>query len=264
MNTIEKNIIELNKLQSLQQRSHWMNKLHPLGKLLISIIYIIDVVSFDKYDIVTLLVMSVYLIFGFVVGELSLKEGIYRMRLILPLLIFTGIFNPFFDRQIIFSLPLAGGKLTLPITSGIISMLTLMIKGLFTILATYILIALTSIEDICYALRMLHIPKTIVIVIMLIYRYLGVMAEEADRMTTAYKLRAPSQKGLNIKVWGTFVGQWLLRSMDKAGIVYESMLLRGFKGDFITSKRNIKGTDIAFFAIWLMIITAIRFGGFFR
>ena len=40
MDRIEKKILELNRLQDIQQRSHWMNNLHPLGKLLISVIYI--------------------------------------------------------------------------------------------------------------------------------------------------------------------------------------------------------------------------------
>ena len=76
-----------------------MNNLHPLGKLLISVIYIFLVTSIDKYDIVTLILMSVYVIFTFIIGELSVKEGIYRMRLILPLVLFVGIFNPFFDKS---------------------------------------------------------------------------------------------------------------------------------------------------------------------
>ena len=103
MDSIERKIRELNRLQDLQQRSHWMNDLHPLGKLLISIMYIFLVTSVGKYDVVTLILMSVYVIFTFIIGELSVKEGIYRMRLILPLLVFAGIFNPFFDKEILFN-----------------------------------------------------------------------------------------------------------------------------------------------------------------
>ena len=73
MDSIEKKILELNRLQDIQQRSHWMNNLHPLGKLLISVIYIFLVTSIDKYDIVTLILMSVYVIFTFIIGDLSVK-----------------------------------------------------------------------------------------------------------------------------------------------------------------------------------------------
>ena len=51
-------------------------------------------------------------------------------------------------------------------------------------------------------------------------------------MTEAYKLRAPGQKGIHISAWGSFLGQLLLRSMDRAQELFGSMLLRGFQGEF--------------------------------
>jgi len=233
-----------------------MNKLHPMGKLLVCVIYIFVVASFDKYAIDKLLVMAIFPIFGFIVGDLSLKEGLYRMRLILPLVLFVGIFNPFFDRRELFSVLIAGYQL--PVTGGVVSMLTLMLKGLFSVLSAYILIATTSIEEICYALRILHIPKIIVIVIMLIYRYFGLMGAEADRITTAYMLRAPKQKGIHYRAWGSLVGQWLLRSMDRAGVVYESMTLRGFKGDFKVKRKSLKSADFLYPFIWILLFVYIR------
>ena len=252
MDSIERKIRELNRLQDLQQRSHWMNDLHPLGKLLISIMYIFLVTSVGKYDVVTLILMSVYVIFTFIIGELSVKEGIYRMRLILPLVMFVGVFNPFLDKS---SVPVAG----FAVRGGIVSMVTLVIKGLYTVFAVYALVATTSIDDICYALRSIKVPKIIVIVIMLIYRYIDVMAGEADRIYTAYRLRAPGQKGIEYKSWGTLVGQWLLRSMDKAQIVYESMLLRGFRGDFIPKKKGVKKLDVIYPIVWATVLLLIRF-----
>ena len=260
MKTIENNLRELDKLQNLQQRPHWMNELHPLGKLLVCVLYILTVASFDKYDLARLILMAAFPVFGFIVGELSFKEGIYRMRLILPLVIFVGIFNPFFDRKVLFFVrPTGAGGLEIPITGGMISMLTLMLKGFFSVLSAYILIATTSIEEICYALRLLHVPKVIVIVILLIYRYFGMMGNEADRISNAYKLRAPKQNGIHYKAWGTLVGQWLLRSMDRAGVVYESMLLRGFKGDFIVKRKKVRPVDMIYPIVWMCIFVFIRF-----
>ena len=79
-----------------------MNRLHPLGKLLVCVFYIVVVASFNKYDLQGMILMAVFPVFGFVLGELSFKEGVYRMRLILPLVLFVGIFNPFFDREVMF------------------------------------------------------------------------------------------------------------------------------------------------------------------
>ena len=43
---------------------------------------------------------------------------------------------------------------------------------------------------------------------------------------TAYALRAPGEKGIHFRAWGSLLGQLLLRSVDRAQLVYESMLLR--------------------------------------
>ncbi|WP_026494844.1 cobalt ECF transporter T component CbiQ [Butyrivibrio sp. WCD3002] len=252
MDSIEKKLNEFKSIEELWQRSHWMNDLHPLGKLLISVIYIFTVVSINKYAVTPLILMSVYIIFGFVIGELSFKTGIYRMRLILPLVIFVGVLNPFFDKEVLLQVGNIG------ISGGVLSMFTLMLKGFYAVLATYILIATTSIEKICYALRTVHVPKIIVIVVLLIGRYFYIMGEEADRIATAYKLRAPNQNGVHYSAWGTLVGMWLIRSMDRATIVYESMLLRGFKGDFSSEKIKVRVIDVAYPLIWITIFILIR------
>ena len=153
MSSIENQLRELDRLQNLQQRSHWMNRLHPLGKLLVCVFYIVIVASFHKYALSQLILMAVFPVFGFIAGELSFKEGLYRMRLILPLVIFVGIFNPFFDRTPLFTLGAAGAEASaIVITGGVISMITLMLKGFYSVLSAYLLIATTSIDEICYDL----------------------------------------------------------------------------------------------------------------
>ncbi|WP_243111828.1 cobalt ECF transporter T component CbiQ [Butyrivibrio sp. CB08] len=235
-----------------------MNRLHPVGKLLVCVFYILVVTSFDKYALDKLILMAVFPIFGFVVGELSIKEGLYRMRLILPLVLFVGIFNPFFDRNVLFSIG-EGTAHEIAVTGGVISMLTLMLKGFYAVLSAYILIATTSIEEICYGLRAIHVPKIIVIVIMLIYRYFGLMGNEANRIMTAYMLRAPKQKGIHYRAWGSLVGQWLLRSMDRASAVYESMTLRGFNGDFRVKRKGVNPIDVLYPAAWILMFVFIRY-----
>lgn len=66
---------------------------------------------------------------------------------------------------------------------------------------------------------------------LLTYRYISVMLEEFSIMTDAYMLRAPGEKGIRFAAWGSFVGQLLLRSMDRAEELYGAMRLRGFTGD---------------------------------
>ena len=51
--------------------------------------------------------------------------------------------------------------------------------------------ATTTIEEICRALRQLHLPKTITSLLLLTFRYIGVLLSEVSVMQEAYSLRAP-------------------------------------------------------------------------
>ena len=121
---------------------------------------------------------------------------------------------------------------SLPVSGGVVSMLTLMGKGVLCLMASFLLMASTPIDALCAALRRLHVPKMIVTLLLLTYRYVGVMTEELAVMTDAYHLRAPGQKGIHVSAWGSFLGQLLLRSMDRAQELYASMLLRGYHEHF--------------------------------
>ena len=49
-------------------------------------------------------------------------------------------------------------------------------------------------------------------------------------MHTAYTLRTDNQKGIKMRDMGSFLGQLLLRSTDRAEQVYYAMKCRGFHG----------------------------------
>lgn len=253
MSNISRTIYEIQSLDALAKEKRWINELHPLVKICVTMLYIGMTVSFPKYCLGGLLAMAVYPVILFTVGELSFRAGLRRLRIVLPLVCVVGVFNPFFDREIYAYL----GKVA--VSGGVLSMVTLMLKGVFTVFASYLLIATTTVEKICYALRMLHLPKLFVTQLLLIYRYIGVLSEEAGRITRAYELRAPGQKGIHVKVWGTLVGQLLLRSMDRAEQIYESMCLRGYQGEFYYGdKVKMRGRDIVYLCIWTAALIALR------
>jgi cobalt/nickel transport system permease protein len=200
--------------------------------------------------------MFIYLVVMAAVEDISLVKGIKRMKYVLIFVAVLGIVNPFFDRRVVI---IAGN---LHITGGVISMITLLLKGIFTVLATYILVLTAGIENICHAFRTLHVPQSVVTVLLLTYRYVIVLLKEVERMVNAYHICAPKQRGINIKAWGSFVGLLLIRSMDRAKTVYESMLLRGYsvnsKADRIKGSYS-KGLNIVYGAVWLAVFAVLRF-----
>ena len=217
--------LELRELEDLAAEDSPVHRLNPLCKLLVTVFYIVTVVSFPKYDLSGLVIMVLYPVVLFQAAGIPVSLCFHKLRVVLPLVCAVGLVNPFLDHTPL--IPLG----TLTITGGVVSMVTLMLKGVFSLMASFLLIATTSIDTLCAALRMLHVPDIFTTLLLLTYRYIGVMIEEVSIMTESYSLRAPGQKGIHISAWGSFLGQLLLRSMDRAEALYQSMLLRGFRGD---------------------------------
>ena len=253
MNKITGAIYEIHHMDELADRDQWVNRVHPLVKFLITLFYIISVVSNKRLNLAGSLVMGVYPIILFMVSELSVKVSFMRIRLIVPVICVIGVVNIFTDTTELYVIG------TFAVTTGMVSMMTLICKGINTVLASYLFIATTSIEKICYALRLLHIPKILVTQVLLSYRYISVLLQEVNKSVQAYALRAPHQKGIQYRVWGSMVGQLLLRSIDRAGVVYESMVLRGFTGEFYHGKtKSCSYRDYGYLMSWTVIISALR------
>ena len=102
MSKITGTISEIHKLQEQAQLSTPLTSLHPLAKLLMTMAYIITLMSLGKYALFKLLVLTSYPLLGFYWGRISLSQALWRLRLILPLVACVGIANPLFDTHIIY------------------------------------------------------------------------------------------------------------------------------------------------------------------
>lgn len=217
---------QLLEMDTMAAGASAVHRLHPLCKLIVTIVYVFLVVSFHKYDFSGLAVMILYPVLLFQAAEIPVHVCFYKLRAVLPVVCAVGLANPFLDHTPMFRIG------SLIVTGGVLSMLTLMLKGCLALMASFLLVATTPVDVLCAALRRIHVPAMFSTLLLLVYRYIGVMMEEASVMAQAYSLRAPGQKGIHISAWGSFLGQLLLRSMDRAQELYHSMVLRGFQGDF--------------------------------
>ena len=157
MGQLDRSITEFRLMEEEARGGGRRQNLHPLAKLLVTVVYLVVLLSFHKYNLAGVLLMGFYPILAFTLGNVPLRPMWRRMRVILIPVLLVGIANPFFDR-----------------TGGLISMTTLLLKGLFAVAATYLLMVSTPMDDLCRALRKLRVPAILVTVMMLIYRYLSV------------------------------------------------------------------------------------------
>jgi len=213
-------------LEQLADKKTIIHSLHPLVKIITTIVYIFVVISFDRYDLSGLIPFIFFPVILMALSETPYKPLLYRLAVALPFSIFAGLANVFFDRGIAISFMGIG------LSYGTISFASIIFKTLLTVMIVLILIATTSMTDISYQLNRLKVPTILVMQLTMTYRYLTVLMEEAVNMYRSYVLRSPKQKGIRMHDMGVFVGQLLLRSMDRAERVYSAMKCRGFNGTY--------------------------------
>lgn len=219
----------LNKIQSLEELAEGktlIHRIHPLAKMITTIVFLVVVISFDKYSISGLIPFFIYPILLMALGEIPYRSVLSRLLIALPFSFFAGLSNPFLDRETAFLL------LGIPISWGLLSFTSILIKTVLTVMAVLILIATTPMDKLAHELIRVRTPKIFVMQLMLTYRYLGMLIVEANSMMTAYHLRASRQKGIQLAHAGTFMGQLLLRSFERAGKVYSAMKCRGYNGEY--------------------------------
>lgn len=225
MSQIDKASYELREMEDYAAGVSPVHSLHPLVKTIVTIVYIVCTASFPKYGLSGLVSMVLFPALVFALSGIPVRACVQRLKALIPLLVLMGCFDLFFDRQTAYVI---GG---IRVTGGAISFAVIFLKGILCLTASFLLAATTPLDKICAALTMMGIPSFMTTLILLTFRYISVMIDEFSAMNTAYLLRAPGQKGIHYTAWGSFIGQLLLRSMDRAGELYESMQLRGFKGD---------------------------------
>ncbi len=218
-------IYGIRRLDEFSRMDSPIHRIHPLAKLITTIFYIGIVVSYGKYDIAGLLVCFGYPVLLFALSDVPVLPLLKKLLPVLPFVIGIGVLNPFFDTQ---TIEFAGW----PFSRGWLTFFSLALKTGLTVTGSLLLLATTGMDRISHALRLLRIPKLLVLQLLLTYRYITVLTDEVARMTTAYSLRAPGSRGIAFRAWGSFAGQLLLRTFDRAQRIYQAMTLRGFDGEY--------------------------------
>ena len=223
---IANRVHELYTLEGLSDRGTAVHRLHPRAKIIVTFVYIVTVVSFSRYDVFGEVPFFIYTAIVCAMADLPLRVLHKRFLIALPFIVFIGVTNLFLDRNIAFVI----GETE--ITYGLLSLITIVLRTYLCVMAVFILIATTPCTALTRELRRLRLPQVFITLIEMIYRYIGVLIDEAASMTTAYKLRSVATKGIAMKDMGPFVGQLALRSFDRGERVYAAMACRGFGGEF--------------------------------
>lgn len=175
-----------------------------------------------------------------VASELGLRYVLKRAMLALPFvlaavpLLFTTPGWP--------ALHTVLGPLTIRITeTGLERFAGVALKSWLSVQVAIVLAATTPFPDLLAAMRSLRLPKLLVAIIGLMWRYLFVLVDEVLRLLRAREARSGFVPALGLRrggslawrgrVAGGMAGNLFLRSFDRAERIYAAMAARGYDGE---------------------------------
>lgn len=146
------------------------------------------------------------------------------------------------------ALPLGPWALTITIP-GVERFLSILLKSWISVQVAIVLATSTAFPDLLLAMRAIRLPRLLVAVFGLMWRYLFVLADEVARLLRARSARsglpcwpaAPGTDGGTGKIGGTIAwrarvtggmaGSLFLRSFERADRIYAAMAARGYDGE---------------------------------
>ncbi len=221
--------------------------------VLITLLFMLSVVTVPKYRFSEVLVFAAYPLFIHTAAGLSAGVTADKLMKISPFVLFMAAANLFYDRTGMLSFS------GFSVTGGMLSSSVIVAKTFISVAG---LLALTSdvpFHRVCRALGEFHVPEVLVTQLMLLYRYISVLQEEALSMQKARDMRAFGARGKDMGTTASLIGSLLLRTTDRAERIYRAMAARGFSGSMITGQEERFSTsDMALTLLWALVFLSLR------
>jgi len=227
-------------LDSYRHRSSPIHRLDPRVKLLLAVGFIFATAltppgAWPVYILLFALLLAVEILSELGVGYV-MKRAVLAFPFVLAAvpILFTLPGVPLVTFDI--------GPWSLSVSdAGLERFISIALKSWFSVQMAIVLASSTPFPDLLAAMRAVHVPKLLVAVIGLMWRYLFVLADEAMRLMRAREARSghpadtPYRTGGSIAwrahVTGGMAGNLFLRSFDRGERIYAAMAARGYDGE---------------------------------
>jgi cobalt/nickel transport system permease protein len=213
MTRLDKALQLLNQWEGAPAEERFPYSLPPRIKVGVTLLFLLAVLSvpmrspgglhwFFVYPVVTLL-----------------QSGIPRGRFwlqsltVVPLLLCIGLPNLFYH-------------------DGWVLLYSLLLRGLLCFQALLLLIQTTGFYPLCRSMGQGRLVGLLATQCLLVYRYIGVLLKEVQRMLRAYRARSYGRRSIPVRQWGAMTGHLLLRSLERSERIHRAMKARGFQGTF--------------------------------
>jgi cobalt/nickel transport system permease protein len=140
--------------------------------------------------------------------------------------------------------------------------LSVCFKALGAVSAMYMMSLSTPLGEIISVLRSFHLPKIIVELMNLIYRYIFILLECAGQMQSASKARLGDKNfATACRSFSSIACNLFIVSMQKANRYYDALVSRGYDGGliFMTRKSKVNIWQIALLCVYVFVIVILKF-----
>ena len=149
--------------------------------------------------------------------------------------------------------------------AGLEHFVSIFLKSWLSVQVAILLAATTPMMELLNALRVYHVPKTIVMVFRLMWRYLSIMFGKAQRMMRARAARSVYRYDTLVprhsfqrfswqaQVTGSMAGSLFMQSLEQSERVYYAMLSRGFDGEIrLLPQPGLSGKQKIIILLWIL------------
>lgn len=144
--------------------------------------------------------------------------------------------------------------------AGLLRALKLLLKALGAVSALYMMTLTTPLGELISVLRRMHIPKVLIELMNMIYRYIFIMLDTHSRM----KNSAESRLGYvdfrtSCYSFGQVASNLLIVSLKRGNDYYNALESRCYDGEirFLEEEKPVKGRQIALAATFILILFGI-------
>jgi cobalt/nickel transport system permease protein len=255
MNRLASALQDLRALDTLGARDTPLSRRDPRAKLIVTLIFVLTVLSFDRYRVAALLPLGLFPLVLAAQGAVPARTLVRLLALAAPFALMVGLANPYFDRTP--QLALGGFELS----GGWVSFTSILLRVALSVGASVVLLGATGMPALCAALAQLRVPQVLCTQLLLLHRYLFVLGDELQRLSTAYRLRAGDQPRMTLSHFAALAGQLLLRAHDRATRLHQAMLARGFAGHVPLSRplrwRRADTLFVVGWSAWFLLVRSV-------
>ncbi|PTX16009.1 cobalt/nickel transport system permease protein [Halanaerobium congolense] len=246
--------------EKLAAGSSWIHGLDPRAKLVVGLFFSFLIALSNELKTLSLFfALAVILIISI---KIDFKYLLKRLLLFNLFICLIWIFIPFTfpGKEILTVWQFSVSK------EGLFYALKITLRSNSIILLVISLLSTSPVLDLIHAMSRLRIPPKLIYLLFFVYRYLYVIKKEFNTIHQAMLLRAFKAK-TNLHTYRSYaylIAMLLIKSYERSQKVYQAMICRGFKGDFVMIDHfKLKQKDYLFIivsSLFLIFLLAIEKG----